>query len=301
MSGMISDDHHKGHHDDFRDANLSTHLELQGLTSSRTSSLQRNHSPCPSPRSSPWLPPQSSIDDKHTDYYYDTKKATEPVQLEVPGQEVGRVASTGRNKPLRSCLSPHLDHKCKQEAKVRWDSGVVFNDHKVQSRPRKSNLSDKSSKSQDRPFKHPTSARFATANTSAKMDPVNSRQPSFHLSPAQHSSSRVHLHDFRGGAFQTSTQRANISSKKVSSPKRGSIDKFKEALPAVPDPPRDPRRPPPAPRPARLPSPDLPEIDPRKFYLPMEMYHNSKYWEGDLKMDSAQEKVDAQCMYDFEQ
>ena len=47
--------------------------------------------------------------------------------------------------------------------------------------------------------------------------------------------------------------------------KAGHPQKFRMAPLAVPDPPRA-HRPPPTPRPARLPTPDLPEIEEEKFF-----------------------------------
>ena len=117
-----------------------------------------------------------------------------------------------------------------------------------------------------KPSEHATSFKSPTANTPVKINPSHSRLPSgYNFVQSRRPLSPVSAGHSRAPGHQP-THGANSSSKLVSSQKK-SPTKVARAPPAVPDAPRA-HRPPPAPRPARLPTPDLPEIDEAKFFVP---------------------------------
>jgi hypothetical protein len=152
---------------------------------------------------------------------------------------------------------------------VHWEPNVVDNEHKMQSRTKKSEAAVHLSKVQDASAKaaeHASSSKSPTANTSVKMDSSHSRQPSdYNFVQSRRPSSPVWSEHSR--AFGDHTPIANSSSKMDSSSKKKSPINIRRSPPAVPDPPRA-HRPPPAPRPARLPTPDLPEIGEEKYFIP---------------------------------
>ena len=207
------------------------------------------------------------------DHHHDSVNTTRSTYLELPPQSADRVTSPYRQRSPRSTLSPSPKpgQRChrKRAKNVHWDTSVVDNERKMQSRTKKSEAAVRPSKAQDASAKeaeHASSSKSPTAKTSVKMDSSHSRQSSdYNFMQSRRPSSPVCSEHSRASGHHTPV--ANSSSKMDSFPKKKSPTKFRKPPPAVPDPPRA-HRPPPAPRPARLPTPDLPEIDEEIFFIP---------------------------------
>lgn len=170
-------------------------------------------------------------------------------------------------EPLPSALSRKRKGLQKQKA-VHWDPSVV--DTKYATR-----------------ISRPRSAGRALANTSVKLIPMSSEFSVYHFQPRGSSRAAVKTESARSSRlwpnpspppqtrdamldFENSLARGrrelplNSAAELESLRSRVSTKSRVQPPPYVPDPPA-PRGPPPTPRPARLPSPDLPEIESEMF------------------------------------
>ena len=173
-----------------------------------------------------------------------------------------------------SCLSPPRSsgrRQRKRSKRVYWHDSVIDNEKKARSRTKTPPTITSSSRipmASGQPSTQPASSRVLTANTPVRMVPAVLRQPLVQIAVQCY-----HPTIFVGSPFsRPPTQRttqipANSSSKLVSPPLSQPPRATARALPPLPGLPRT-YCPPPAPRPSRLPTPDLPEIDETKFFVP---------------------------------
>ena len=208
---------------------------------------------------------------QHPEHGLDSKTRV-ATQLEVPGSPSHRRRSAAPGRP-RSTLSHAPGPGPRQERKnVHWAPSVVYNEHKMQPRIQGSASTGQFKKSPAKPPEQPPSSKSSSASNSPnKTDASHIRQPSNFkfmqsrrpISPPlpEHSRAQVHRPAQTIAAANSASRRDPLTRPK-------SPTKIRKALPMVPDPPR--AHPPPAPRPARLPTPDLPEIEEAKFFVPKE-------------------------------
>lgn len=236
---------------------------------------------------------------QNPNHHHDSVNTTRPTYRELPPQSADRLGSPRCPRSPRPAPSPSLDlsrgHRRKKGKKVHWDPSVVDNEQKMQSRPKKSTAAHPS-KSHDGPAVPglPASSKSATANTSEKITPSHSRQPSDkNFIQDRYPKSPPRLKHSRGRAYEPSHAGANSSSKRISSPNPKSPTKFRKTPPTAPDPPRT-YHPPPAPRPARLPTPDLPEIEEFKFFVPKDKLFDFSRGRNDPRQRPIYHKTDVQ-------
>ena len=232
----------------------------------------------------------------------DLINTTRSTYLELPSRSNGRSPSPRSPRSPLLALTPSPDpsrgHRKKQGRIVHWDPSVVDNEYKMQSRSKKSAAAMQLSKPQvasGKPSEHPASSKSPTANTPVKMNPSASRQQSNYnfvqshrpMSPPCPEHSRAPAHR------PAETLAGPNSASKMASPKRKSHATARKAPPAVPDAPRA-YYPPPAPRPARLPTPDLPEIDEAKFFVPKDKLFDFSRGRSDPRGRPIHQKTDNQ-------
>ena len=190
--------------------------------------------------------------------------------LAVPEYTAHRPNSPTRSRPRSVIFRSPGSERHRKRKSVRWDPNIVGNDHEVQSRNQKSIPLDHVMKSSPNLTEQSLGSTFLASNMLEKIDPLLIGQPSSYafeeirrlLSPSLPEHSRAQ--DDRPAPTAAA---ANPAFRRVKSPSLKMLTKIQEPPPAVPDAPRA-HRPPPAPRPARLPTPELPEVEEAKFFVP---------------------------------
>jgi hypothetical protein len=219
-----------------------------------------------------------------------------PTHLEILQLPPNRPRSPG---PPRSALSPSTGpsrRHHRNRKNVRWDPSIKDNEHKMLPRSQKSAPAERPLKSSVKPSNQPASPTLPTTITPKKINPAATRQqPNYNYNKSMRPMSPSPLQNSRAPAHRPAYTEAgaNSASRRVLSPSPRCPTKIRKTLPAVPDASRS-HCPPPAPRPARLPTPDLPEIEESKFFVPKDKLFDYHWERGDARGRPVHLKTDDQ-------